>query len=905
MGLFKSIGKGLGKALGTVLKPVTWLLSALLPTPKVPRSVQTNGQMYNASAKVNESRIGDIKPRIDGRTKYYPCYVSEPYFEFVAHAQVMNVYLHVNVGKARILGINIGDTPIANFPGIESEVLAPGEDMTLIRPNVYSCPDCDGIELQAGAYEFDGSDVHDPTDGDGIVVIRKHNGDEVDDDVVFADNGDGTGTITVAQVGWFYEFVKGDILGLYDAEPNEEIDFELLDHLDDGATIRVSPAPTPGVNSDGIGVFVRKRWAGPFPACQPGATIQAGAIDLDFPQGLFDDEADGNRKEVRLHLQYQEIDDAGNIIGAWTDASVPVDGEIYNPNGTPTAAPFVLRDNIASPRRITVEFTIASSMRCQMRLWRETMQGNDGLDLSACQWVGLKGYIDTLPADSPASDPDCTRLALRIRGSGMLAQASLKAVNVIAQAQRRQWDGADWTAEVDNRNPVWDGVDWLLTESNGAITEARFDLPEIKALADFADSNSDTWDGVIDREVILWEGAQTYLRVMRSKFILDPLTQLITVYRDEPADPVQMFCDGFNCRAGEDSIRLPDADTPTGVTVRFTDPILYAQREGPTVGSSDDPLIVDIMGMTSWDKSWDEANFIYRDRIFRNHTVSVEAEMEGIIPRHGKRVLLASSVKGWGQCGKVIDWDSGTNTLHVQPAPIWTTGLDHYVYLQDEDGTPVGPFEVTQGIAPHYLVLSATSGLPTLRTGANWKTLYAFGHDGDEDADIEPDAPRVAIVMERDPNGLHENSLSLLFENDFVHADPGVAPADPYSLSGSIPDLTITGLTLEQDVEGDALLDPNVDPLTSPDGEFLIGPGGGEAVGVLVHASWNAVSGATLYQLRWRYVAGSWTTTYSGIANSATFAVPHNGTVQVRVKAYSTTWVGTETQASIVIDAYP
>lgn len=858
----KKLGKSIGSVVGAILKPLGSLLSALLPKVKIPKSLEQSGSTYNAEARVNRSELGDIKAVVYGQAWVWPAYCSMPYKYFEGHDQILAAYLHITVGHAAVPVIRIGDTSATRFPGFLSELSLPGEDMDLVLPDVYTNPEVEQIDLLGGLLLDD-----DP--GDRITVKVFTN-----DQVIFS-SGLFSGTIAADEAELFVDFNIGDLIGVYDANLNEGFDFTILGISDDFRTLTVSPSPV-DEDEPQSGFFVRQRWAGGYPACQPGATVETIAIDIVFA-ALRNNGAPNNERSVTIKVQYRPIDDAGNVIapGTWTEDEV------------------TYTDNANRARRYTTEFTLSGPMRPEVRVWRETYEQNDSADpSSAAQWVGLKGYIIPKLGDSPASDDDSTRLAILVRSSGALSSQSENAVNCLVQRQLPIYESGGWSSPIFTRNPAWADVDWKTTQSQGAITLANLDIDSYVESAATADANSDTFDSNIDREVGLWEGSQSILRVARSKPILDPFTRLYKVYRDEPSDPVQLFCEGFNCRAGSDSISLPDADTVTGVYVTFMDPLLWTEREGPTVGTDVDPRKVRGMGFTTWDAAWREANFEYRDLLYRNHSVSISTEMEGLLPLHGQRVLLASAAKGWGHSGEVVEQD-GT-TLRVWPAPIWE-GTGHYVYLQDDDGVPQGPFTCTQGLTEDLIELDSDPGL-TLRVGASWRSLFAFGN-GDY-------GPRLAIVMERTADGPRTASLNLLFDHPFVHEDPGAAPVDPYETDGEIPDLTVTNLEAEQVITGDVLLDPVTSPLDDPTGDFLIEPGG-TAAGVTVSVRWDAVTGATVYKLRWKYIGIPGWHYVTTIDNEATFGVPQNGTIQVRVKAESTTYVGSETVTTVEIDAYP
>lgn len=870
MGLLKKVGKAFGKIVGTIFKPISSLLSALLPKVKVPKSLEQGGSTYNADARVNSSKLGDIKAVVYGQAWVWPAYVSMPYKYFEGHDQILAAYLHITVGKAAVPIIRIGDTSATRFPGFESELCLPGEDMTLILPDVYTCPEVEQIELLGG-----GMDNIDPSDPHKIVTVKFYE----------------TGTTTIDATSFtsdtdeaFADFIVGDEILVYDAGANNG-QYTITTISDDFKSITTDPTPASVTTQSDIGFFVQRRWAGPYPACQPGATVETIAIDVIFNALRDIDNGSTNERTVGLVIQYRAIDDAGNVIGpgTWTTAD---DGETHDD------ADFSVQytDSVNRVRRYTTEFTLSGAMRPEVRLWRKTYEQADQEDpSSAAQWVGLKGYIVTKSGDAPASDDESTRLAILVRSSGTLASQSENAVNCLVQRLLPIYESGGWSSEVFTRNPAWADVDWKTTQSNGAIGLANLDIDSYVESAATADANNDTFDANIDREVGLWEGSQSILRVARSKPILDPFTRLYKVYRDEPSDPVQLFCDGFNCRAGTDSIALPDADTVTGVYVTFMDPLLWTEREGPTVGTDDDPRKAPGFGFTSWDAAWREANFEYRDLLYRNHSVSISTEMEGLLPIHGQRVLLASAAKGWGHSGEVVDQD-GT-TLRVWPAPVWD-GSGHYVYLQDDDGVPQGPFTCTQGVSDDLIELDSDPGL-TLRTGGGWRSLFAFGNSNY--------GPRVAIVMERTADNARTANLNLLFDHPFVHEDPGPAPEDPYDTDGTIPDLTVENLELVQNFEG-VILEEDGDPLLDEGGAFIEEEGG--TGGITVTATWDAVPGATVYKVRWRYVPGSWHY-ITTIATTASFAAPVNGDITVRVKAQSTTYVGPETFAVTHVTTYP
>ena len=873
MGLFKGIKKGLSSVLGAVGDIFGFILDPLLPDlPKTPKSIEARGKTNNVDLRFNDTDLGDVKSVVYGKCRVWPNYVSAPWRAYISHDEVMYAYLHITVGYADILDIRIGDTPITTFPGIEVEVLQPGEDMTLFYPNVYTNPEVEGLELMGGAItDIDGSPATLPN---GKIVAKFYESGTTTIDV-------GTFTFTSDTPGAFEDFREGDLIYVYDAGGNSG-QYTITGISNEDQTIQTFPAPSSSTTQSAIGFFTQRRFVGPYPMNPPGTAISHAAVDIVFA-ALQDEDKPDSIRTVEFLFQYRPIDDAGNVLDpTWTDVT------------------FSFSDKIAKARRYTYEFDIGSPAgRFEGRLWRETYEQNDSEDpSSAAQWVRLKGYIDAMDVDDPTGDAFCTRVAVKVTSSGELTGQSSRQVNLLVQRLLRVYESGGWSAPVVSRNPVWAAADWLTSQSNGTVGDADLDTDAFITLANFCDTNEDTFDAEFDKEVAYWEGAQTILRICRARPVYAPYERYITVYRDEPADPVWMYCDGFNIDFGDDSIAMPDADTVTGVQVTFTDPLLWIVREGPLIGSDDDIRKVPFMGCTTWQKAWEEGQYEYRDLYYRTQTVSGETEMDGLLPVNSNRVLLSSNLKGWGQSGEVTFRDNLTIT--VDPPPVWTSGLQHYVYLQDGDGIPVGPIDVTQGAGPEELVLDSDPGI-TMRLGASWRTLYAFGHDGDEAEGIAPNAPRIAILQERKSKGQRTASLNFLFDNAFVHADPGPAPDDPYALGGEIPDLTITGLVAEQQIFG-AILDetgPSIDDETDDpllDEAF-------SSTSVVAAVSWDPVVGVTLYQVYARYTGDPFVLVYSGLETSTQISAPTNGTLHIRVRAYSGPYVGADGITSVVIDA--
>lgn len=810
--------------------------------PEPPASVKNEGKVNRADLKQNQPNLGGVKTDGYGRwVDWYP--LINGYTEFVDNEQVYKAYMHASIGHAELLELRIGNAPLPTFPGQRSEVLLPGEPMTLVHPNVYTCPDVETIDLRGGIdgtiqlVEFfyfgpstgpaAGADRIRGKPGSGLRSIPV--GAEIT--ISGSDTNDGTYTVTdsgTVQVGfvslhWIEvdstlteeamsctieypqedpesptvkaedvslifdndlgtiegpaeeldQFVYGDLI-LVDNTASNDIEFTVLGSGD--GTLTVTPAPTNESADPATIVLVRRR-AGPFPACLEGDKVNRLGFDAAFAEGLCGLQDDGKAypRTVTFEARWREIDDYGSPLSGWTTAT------------------FSSTNGDTKPYRESHYVDIDPPARVEADLRRVSLESSSDRIRDAATWAGLRGYVVAKDGQTPADDADCTRVAVIVRSSGRLSRQQQRTVNGTNQRLLPVWNGTTWSAPQATRNPAWAFAYWMKAHSNGVITDAQLDLAGLLAFAEGCESRGDTFDAAFESEVLLWEGAKAILRVARAKPYLDVGTGKFSVYRDEETAPTLLFADGINIQLGPLAIDTPTADTPSGVRVKFTDPETWSERaDGPVAGSDADPREVSVMGLTSWGKAWEEAAYEWADLRYRVQTCSGETEMEGLLARLGKRVLVGSAVKGWGQVAEVRAADELQLTLW--PAPIWTAGAQHYVHLQGPDGLPTARINCSL-VGTGVIELAGAPGI-TLRTGAGWQTIALIGHDAA--GEVPASGPRVAIVETPAAAGLREGSLQLRLEDLRVHDDPGEAPEDPYATTGSEPSLAVADFVAEQ-----------------------------------------------------------------------------------------------------------
>lgn len=125
------------------------LLNAVLPLPKpkVNAGEQTSPN-YQISAQGNVARLTQAIPVIYGRFRVYPDYAATPYTENRSDDMYLYQLFSIGQGKHTIEQIYVGNTELERFPDVQTQIINPGERVTLFPDNVITSDDVQGIQLQ-------------------------------------------------------------------------------------------------------------------------------------------------------------------------------------------------------------------------------------------------------------------------------------------------------------------------------------------------------------------------------------------------------------------------------------------------------------------------------------------------------------------------------------------------------------------------------------------------------------------------------------------------------------------------------------------------------------------------------------------------------------------------------------
>lgn len=122
------------------------------PEPGVPEAadVKEGSPTYTLSARGNRYRPDRKGPVLYGTLRIVPDFDQPPFSTFDANNdQTLHMLFRITQGQAEvdINSIKFEDTPLANFSGVQTEVLLPGEPSTLFPEDVIESNEVSNIEL--------------------------------------------------------------------------------------------------------------------------------------------------------------------------------------------------------------------------------------------------------------------------------------------------------------------------------------------------------------------------------------------------------------------------------------------------------------------------------------------------------------------------------------------------------------------------------------------------------------------------------------------------------------------------------------------------------------------------------------------------------------------------------------
>jgi hypothetical protein len=143
------------------------LVNTVIPAPKpsMPSmnwggsgAIPAASPTYSLQAQGNQARLGQPIPVIYGRHLIYPDLASEPYQDYVAGEQFLYQLHVIGQGEYAVEQIRIEDTPISSFEEVQTQIVPPGQKVTLFDADVVTAAEIAGQELVAPNLVLNGDD---------------------------------------------------------------------------------------------------------------------------------------------------------------------------------------------------------------------------------------------------------------------------------------------------------------------------------------------------------------------------------------------------------------------------------------------------------------------------------------------------------------------------------------------------------------------------------------------------------------------------------------------------------------------------------------------------------------------------------------------------------------------------
>lgn len=692
-GVPAAIGAAIVEALivAAITAGATLLINAIFGKPQRPKAqdLPAPDPIYSITGAQNAARIGEPIPALYGRLITVPDYAAQPYTFFHENDQYLDQVLVIGWGEFDLHDVRVGETPVSALesdaveywlfgPADHGEEMGAIEALTGVMENVVTSPEVADQELNGAAV------------GPGSVEFVLPATFMAPNQIEFDGDAPDPGSAGFIQVS-----------GTARNNGNYEIDtFTGTGVLTTELTIR-DEEPASVVTFRYYG-SIEETGVGPFVTCGPGATGNRIMADFVFPQGLYEIDADTGDllfAEVELTIEYQALAPDGTPSGGWSSAV------------------FIETRNTNTPARLTYAIDVPAG-RYRVRAYRTSAAESSARHVSTLVWTGLKfRLIDAAPPVYGA----VSLLVVRIRATNGIASAA--ASRISADLTRRlptlgegplgpSTSPADAFCDIYT-NPIY----------GAARPLAEIDLPELAALAAHWGGEASFNAGFAQRSTI-WEALRISLQTAGAAPL--PLGQKMSAVQDGVrALRTQLFSDANTVRGslsvGYNFDKPGDYD---GVRVEYRDPATWNAAFAVWPPGALDADLVELFGCTDATQAEGFARLLWNKRLLQRKTASFETELEGLIPRLGDRVAVASQLPRWGASGIVISVAPGWLTL--DSAPEWSPGAA-FVVLRNEGGEPSAAIPVAPGPGPRDIVLAEPAPFALFGVGAQEPTHYAFG----------------------------------------------------------------------------------------------------------------------------------------------------------------------------------
>ena len=293
------------------------------------------------------------------------------------------------------------------------------------------------------------------------------------------------------------------------------------------------------------------------------------------------------------------------------------------------------------------------------------------------------------------------------------------------------------------------------------LADERIDLTALAALDAIWTARGDTFNGVFDRKLTVWNALTQVARCGRAM----PFLQggLVRFVRDEPRElPVALFSTrNIVKNSFKIDFLMPGDDTADSVTVEFFNQKTWKPDEVTACLPeciAEQPATVSLFGCTDKNQALRERLYMAAANRYRRRMVSFRTELEGMIPTYGDLIAISHDMPQWGESGEVVAYDPPVLTLS-EPVT-FSEGRVHSIVLRRKDGSVSGPWRVSQGQSETQVLLEEEIDFTPFTGSSEERTHFSFG--------VGENWGALARVLSVQPR-VEQIEITAVVENTLVH----------------------------------------------------------------------------------------------------------------------------------------
>ena len=605
------------------------LINALLPPPVATAAQLGTGQKYESSPTYaisggrNRPRPWEPMTLIFGRHKIVPDLGANYYAERVGADQYLNQVFHfgLQAGAVALSDFKIGDTPIANYQGVQLQASGADGRLSMFPGNVDTLQ---GFALQSGV-------VNTRTTAADVTYIAVE---------------------LAAQL--FYVRDDGGVDGRV-------------------SQLRIQYRPVGGAWTD-IGllqdaVYATHYWSLEYDDGWYGTT--------QYTYGSTNpaEHYDGQRQLIQAGDGWY----TGDIYGVWRwrphpyQLGRPWQGIAPDPLIGYSSMPGV-RLWGASQNAVyqTVGWSVAKG-QYEVRIWKESGDIKSSRESNETAVNQILAY-QTDPADYTGQQ----RVALRIKATSQL-NGAVDEFSAMAQVYCPVWNGSAWVWAATS-NPAWSFL-WFARGKKSAsgariygacLPDSQIDIEGIKAWAAWCDQKRLTFDYVLDRKMSSAQVLQLIARAGRAS----PTRQTgkLGVVWDAADLPVVAMFGPFNIKAGSFKVAYINEGSVDEIVLNFANKARDYQMDEvrvrvPGATTTTNPLQLDLDGCTDASVAGREANLLAASQVWHRRRITWETDIEGWVAGRGDVVQISHDLTVWGYSGRLLE-RSGNQITLSQSIPV-------------------------------------------------------------------------------------------------------------------------------------------------------------------------------------------------------------------------------------------